>query len=74
MQSTINDAIKKRDEMIASNLEKARQNECVLRENSLEQIIEQNKDYIKQSKQNNKYNNYNKNKVLETLFQNLKDR
>ena len=68
------EAIKKRDEIIAKNLKIAEQNEYVPRENSLESILVKNKEYIRQTKNNKKYNNFKNNKVLETLLQNLKDR
>ena len=69
-----NEAIKKRDDMIAKNLELAKQNEYTLRENSLESILVENKQYIMQAKLNKRYINFNKNKVLENLLQDLKDR
>lgn len=68
------DAIKKRNEMIAKNLMLAQQNEVVLRENSLESILVESRQYITQAKLNKKYINFNKNKVLENLLQDLKDR
>lgn len=69
-----NEAIKKRDEMIAKNLKLAKQNECPLRENSLESILVENRQYIMRAKHNKKYINFSKNKVLENLLQKLKDR
>ncbi len=68
------DSIKKRNEMIAKNLMLAQQNEVVLRENSLESILVESRQYITQAKLNKKYINFNKNKVLENLLQDLKDR
>ena len=69
-----NEAIKKRDEMIAKNLKLAKQNEYTLRENSLESILVKSRQFIMQAKHNKKYINFRKNKVLENLLQRLKDR
>lgn len=74
MDKRVRDAIKKRNEMIAKNLQIAKENEFVLRENSLEKILYDNKNYIHQARCNKKYCEHDKNKVLEELFQNLKER
>lgn len=64
----------KRDEMIAKNLQKAEQNKVAFAENSLEKILFENKDYIRQAKKSQRHNNFNRNKTLENLLEKIKDR